>query len=149
MRMRGICRITCAIAAGLTFMAPAQRAGAQGGIDPAASRPLIAGDLSRSEGLSTDERRLLGSLDAARALLDLKRLAEVVIRSPSGVGNASIVSGSVEEAVMAEDIAASFRKMGLKVRVEKYPVRSYRYDPATLRANGTAVATISLHATGT
>jgi len=147
--MRGICRITCAIAAGLTFMAPAQRAGAQGGIDPAASRPLIAGDLSRSEGLSTDERRLLGSLDAARALLDLKRLAEVVIRSPSGVGNASIVSGSVEEAVMAEDIAASFRKMGLKVRVEKYPVRSYRYDPATLRANGTPIAAISLHAAGT
>lgn len=149
MKMRGICRITCVITAGLAVMASAQRAGAQGGIDPAVSQPRVVGDLNRGERLSTDERKLLGSLDATRALVDLKRLAEVVIQSPSGVGNASIVSGSVEEAVMAEDIAASFRKMGLKVRVEKYPVRSYRYDPATLRANGTAVAAISLHATGT
>lgn len=99
--------------------------------------------------ITPDEQQLLNALDASRALADLKRLAEEVIKTPSGVGDGSVVSGSIEEATMAEDIAASFQKMGLQVSIEEYPVRAYRYDPVTLRANGKAVAAISLHATGT
>ncbi len=59
------------------------------------------------EGIGADERKLLSALDASRALRDLKRLTEDVIKTPSGVGDASVVSGSIEETAMAEDIAAS------------------------------------------
>ncbi|MEP6885295.1 MAG: M28 family metallopeptidase [Gammaproteobacteria bacterium] len=132
--MRRIRKVTYAIAAVVILVAVGQRADA---------------DPKRSSGISADELKLLSALDASRALIDLKRLTEDVIKTPSGVGKASIVSGSLEEAAMAEDIATSFRKMGLKVRMEEYPVRTYRYDPVTLRANGAALAAISLHATGT
>lgn len=132
--MHGIRKVMCTIAAAVILAAVGLRADAE---------------VRQSAGLSADERKLLSSLDATRALKDLKRLTEDVIKTPSGVGDASIVSGSVEEVAMAGDIAASFRTMGLDVRTEEYPVRAYRYDPVTLRANGSPIAAISLHATGT
>ncbi|MEP6547838.1 MAG: M28 family metallopeptidase [Gammaproteobacteria bacterium] len=132
--MRGIRKVSCAITACVILVAVGQRSEA---------------DVQASEGISADEQKLLSALDVSRALTDLKRLTEEVIKTPSGVGNASIVSGSIEESAMAEDIAESFKKMGLEVRTEEFPVRAYRYDPVTLRSSGAAVAAISLHATGT
>jgi Peptidase family M28/PA domain len=136
--MRGIRGINCAIAAGLTLAGAGQCGIAADAAEP---RP--------GAGVSADELRLLNALDASRALKNLKRLTEDIIKTPSGVGNASIVSGSIEEAAMANRIAASLRKLGLEVRTEEYPVRAYRYDPVTLRADGAPIAAISMHATGT
>jgi Iap family predicted aminopeptidase len=99
--------------------------------------------------VTADEQELLNALSGSRALADLKRLTEEVIKTPSGVGDGSVVSGSVEEAAMANHIAGAFKNMGLDVRVEEFPVRAYRYLPVMLRANGKAVSAISLHATGT
>lgn len=99
--------------------------------------------------VTADEQKLLNALSTARTLADLKRLTEDVIKAPSGVGDGSIVSGSVEEATMAGDIADAFKSMGLAVQVEEFPVRAYRYQPVMLRANGITIAAVSLHATGT
>ena len=107
---------------------------------------LLAG-ASAQAAISAAEQRVLDALDADKARAELAHLTNEVIKTPSGVGDGSIVSGSVEETAMAEHIAAKFRKMGLGVRIEEYPVRAYRYDPVTLRANGKALPAISLHAT--
>jgi Zn-dependent M28 family amino/carboxypeptidase len=107
---------------------------------------LLAG-ASAQAAISSAEQRVLDALDADKARAELAHLTNDVIKTPSGVGDGSIVSGSVEETAMAEHIAAKFRKMGLGVRTEEYPVRAYRYDPVTLRANGKALPAISLHAT--
>jgi Peptidase family M28/PA domain len=136
--MGGLRRINCAITAGLMLAGVGELAIGAHAADP-----------EPGAGISADELKLLNALDASRALTNLKRLTEDVIKTPAGVGDASIVSGSAEEAAMANDIAASFKKMGLEVRTEEYPVRAYRYDPVTLRADGAQIAAVSLHATGT
>lgn len=100
-------------------------------------------------GIAPQERQLLQLLDAARVRADIQHLSEDIIKSANGVGDDSIVSGSGEEAAMARHLADRFRELGLTVRVEEYPVRAYRYDPVTLRADGQAIPAISLHATGT
>lgn len=84
--MRGIRNVTCVITAGLLLAAAGQR---------------VSADLKQGSGIAVDEQKLLSALDTSHALTDLKRLTEDVIKTPSGVGNASIVSGSVEEAAMA------------------------------------------------
>ena len=99
-------------------------------------------------GLTGDEQQLLGKLDPGRALASLKRLSQDVAQGASGLGAATIVSGSPEERVMAQELAGSMRKLGLEVRIEQYPVRAYRYGPITLTANGTKLAAIGLHAAG-
>ncbi len=110
---------------------------------------LLLAALSAQAALSPAERKVLAALDADRARASLARLTNEVIRTPSGVGDGSIVSGSPEEAMMARHLAQELRKLGLAVSEETFPVRAYRYDPVHLRANGKALAAISLHATGT
>lgn len=99
--------------------------------------------------ITPEEQRVLDLLDAARVRADIQQLSQDIIRSPNGVGNDSIVAGSPEEKAMALHIADRFRQSGLEVRMEEFPVRSYRYDPVRLRANGQVLPAISLHATGT
>lgn len=99
-------------------------------------------------GIDAQETRLLAGLSPPRALADLERLSERGGTTGTGLGAGTIVSGSPEEAAAAGGIAAAMRAMGLEVSVEEFPVRAYRYGPVTLSANGTALAAISLHATG-
>lgn len=97
--------------------------------------------------LSADEQRLLGQLDGSRALHDLRRLSQDIIRTPSGLGAGTVVSGSPEERVLAREIAKTLRATGMQVRLEEYPVRAYGYGPVALTANGASVRAIGLHAT--
>ncbi len=99
-------------------------------------------------GLSTQEERLLAQLNAPRALADLERLSKRSVTSQTGLGAGTIVSGSAEENAAARRLAETLRAMGLEVTLEDFPVRAYRYGPLTLEANGSAIAAISLHATG-
>jgi hypothetical protein len=98
--------------------------------------------------LSPAEQRLLARLDAGRTLKDIRRISQDVVKAPSGLGAGTVVSGSAEEKVLAADLAASMRAIGLAVRFEDFPVRSYHYGPVTLTANGVALPAISLHAAG-
>ncbi len=107
----------------------------------------VAAPTVRAE-LSPAEQRLLARLDAGRALDDIRRIAQDVVKAPSGLGAGTVVSGSAEEKVLAADLAASMRAMRLAVRFEDFAVRAYRYGPVTLTANGVPVAAISLHAAG-
>jgi len=100
------------------------------------------------ESLSAEERVLLGSLDARRALDDLRRISEEVVKAKSGLGDGTAVSGSVEEAALAADITATLKQLKLDVRTEEFPVRAYRYGLVTLTANGHSLPAISLHAAG-
>ncbi len=114
---------------------------------------LLAGTLALAAplaqaGLSTDEARLLARLEAPRALANLERLSERAVTAPTGLGAGTIVSGSVEEATAARGLASTLRALGLEVALEEFPVRAYRYGLVTLKANGNAIAAISLHATG-
>lgn len=129
------------------MMYAAPRAQATAVLIVAALTVLTASSAVRAA-VTADEQRLLNALNPARALAELKRLTEDVIKTPSGVGDGSVVSGNVEEVTMASDLAGAFKKMGLAVRIEEFPVRAYRYLPVMLHANGKAVAAISLHATG-
>ena len=107
------------------------------------ARPALAG-----AALSAQEQILLGSIDARRALDDLRRLSEQVVTAKSGLGDGTAVSGSEEEAALAADIAATLRRLNLEVRTEEFPVRAYRYGLVTLTANGRQLPAISLHAAG-
>ena len=107
-----------------------------------AAAPAARADLSR------DELTLLDRLDARHALGELRRLSQDVVKTPSGLGAGTVVSGSAEEALLANDIAASLRGMGLDVRLEAFAVRAYHYGAVTLTANGEPVPAISLQAAG-
>lgn len=111
------------------------------------SAMVAATPVARAD-LSPEEQRLLGRLDARRALDDIRRISQEVVKAPSGLGAGTVVSGSPEEKALAADIARSLRALGLDVRTEEFAVRAYRYGPVTLTANGAAVAAISLQAAG-
>jgi Zn-dependent M28 family amino/carboxypeptidase len=98
--------------------------------------------------LTESEARLLNGLDSRRALADIRHLSQDVVRTHSGLGDGTAVSGSREEAALANDIAAKMRAIGLSVRLEDFPVRAYRYGPVTLTADHAPITAISLHAAG-
>ncbi len=95
-------------------------------------------------GLMPEEAHLLDLLDAKRASSDIRRLSQAV-HTPSGLGTGTIVAGSVEERIQAEDITRMMRHIGLDVRLESFPVRAYRYGPVRLSVNGTPIAAVALH----
>ena len=103
---------------------------------------------SPGAGAGPDEPGLLRALRPASALDDINNLAGSADGIAQGVGEGSVVSGSPEEKVLAERLATRMRGLGLDVRVEPYPVRSYRYSVPVLTAAGTPVSAISLHAAG-
>jgi len=107
----------------------------------------ISAPIARAE-LSPDELRILGRLDAQRALDDIRRISQGTFGAPSGLGAGTVVSGSPGEKALATDIAASLRALGLEVRLEEFAVRAYNYGPAALTVNGSATAAISLQAAG-
>ena len=109
---------------------------------------LAASTARAGAALSAQEHVLLSNVDARRALDDLRRLSEEVVTAKSGLGDGTAVSGSAEEATLAADIAATFKRLKLDVRTEEFPVRAYRYGLVTLTANGRALPAISLHAAG-
>lgn len=94
------------------------------------------------------EERLLRALEPARMLHDIERLGRSADGIPQGVGEGSVVSGSPEETALAADLAARMRALGLEVRTEAFPVRSYRYGVPALSAGGKPIPAISLHAAG-
>ncbi|MBZ5560766.1 MAG: M28 family peptidase, partial [Acidobacteriia bacterium] len=94
------------------------------------------------------ERATLAKLDAARASAFLKYLSEDVVTTPSGAGAGTAVAGSSEEKALANAIEQEFKRAGLTVRQEPFPVRTYKYGPVTLTAGGKAIGAVSLHAAG-
>lgn len=109
---------------------------------------LVSVTAASRAAVSPEEERLLSGLDAAHALAEIQHLTRDVVKTPSGLGNGTAVAGSVEEEALATEIAGTMRALGLDVRLEEFPVRAYRYGPATLTANGTVVPSISLQAAG-
>lgn len=109
---------------------------------------LAAGIPATRADVTPDEARLLSHLDASRALSNLRHLSNDVVRTRSGLGDGTAVSGSIEEKALARDVTRQMRALGLEVRLEPFPVRAYRYGPVTLVANGAPVEAISLHAAG-
>ncbi len=98
--------------------------------------------------LSDQEQRLLDAVDAPGVLEEMTRMAGSADGIAQGVGDGSVVAGSPEERALAETIAERFRKLGLEVRIETFPVREYRYAPPRLEVDGEPVEAISLHAAG-
>ena len=109
---------------------------------------LSAPPVAARDALSAQEQILLGNVNARRALDDLRRLSEEVVKTKSGLGDGTAVSGSPEEQALAADIAATLKQLKLDVRTEEFPVRAYRYGLVTLTANGRPLPAISLHAAG-
>jgi Iap family predicted aminopeptidase len=97
---------------------------------------------------SAEETRVLAQLQSARALAAIGRLSGRQWPVASGLGAGTVVSGSAEERALAQELAASLRKLGLDVRLEPFPVRAYRYEPVQLAADGESLAAVSLHAAG-
>ncbi|MBS0374015.1 MAG: M20/M25/M40 family metallo-hydrolase [Proteobacteria bacterium] len=97
---------------------------------------------------SADESRVLAQLQSARALADLGRLSSRRWTVESGLGAGTVVSGSIEERALAQQLATRLRGLGLAVRLEPFPVRAYRYGPVQLSAGGEPLVAVSLHAAG-
>ncbi len=98
--------------------------------------------------LTPAERAALGKLDSARVIADLQRYSTGVVKTRSGAGAGTAVAGSAEERTLAAAIEQDMKKLGLKTRQEKFPVRAYQYGEVTLTANGVAIPAVSLHAAG-
>lgn len=98
--------------------------------------------------LTDAERRLLESLDVTRTQATTRRFAEGIVKTRSGAGAGTAVAGSVEEKQLAAAIEQEFRRLGLKVHQETFPVRHYQFAEVSLTAGGRAVAAVSLHAAG-
>ena len=101
-----------------------------------------------AQALTPPEAALIGALEPARVLQDIRRLGQSADGIPQGVGEGSVVSGSDEEKALAEELAARMRELGLEVRIETFPVRNYRYGVPVLTADGRPISAISLHAAG-
>lgn len=98
--------------------------------------------------LAPSEVAILSALDPSRALQDVARISHSADGIPQGVGEGSVVSGSAEETSLSQTLASRMRELGLQVRVEPFPVRSYRYGVPVFTADGTAIPALSLHAAG-
>ncbi len=98
--------------------------------------------------LTTSERSALDKVNPARAIADLRRLSEGVVKTRSGAGDGTADAGTPEEKALADAIAQDLKKIGLAVRTEPFPLRRYTFGEVKLSAAGKPIRAISLHAAG-
>lgn len=95
--------------------------------------------------LGEDEQRLLGSLDPAHALEEIRSFSEKVVGDPSGLGAGTASAGSEQEARLASYVEEKFRAHGLEVQRHTFPVRVHRYGEAGVRVAGRSLPAVILY----
>jgi hypothetical protein len=97
---------------------------------------------ARKEPLSREEQRLLGSLDAAHALEEIRAFSESVVTDPSGLGAGTASAGTEQEVRLAAWVEEKFRAHGLEVERHTFPVRVHQYGEVNLTAGARVPAVI-------
>lgn len=100
---------------------------------------------ARKPPLSEEEQRLLGSLDPANALEEIRSFSEKVVADPSGLGAGTASAGTEQEARLAAYVEEKFRASGLEVERHTFPVRVYTYEPVSVTIAGKQLPSVILY----